>query len=141
MKTDITREELVADIRKKYQLEKKENAYHFTKEEMMIISEFITGEYCPWTSQDHYFSNYLQEYGYTTQLTVDTHPTTKNLIWLVDIYNEIQKIEEELNSAEDYLDINSSDSYDLIKLIQKLIDSEKIESLNLEAKTLTVKFK
>ncbi len=137
MQMQSTRPELVRQIRSLYGLESKD-AVHFTREEMMKIANYITGVECPWTDSSNYFLNYLRTYGYNEQLTVDTHPTVRNLNWLETIALEIKAIEEEVNTSELTQDLTNQSWLELLKSSLKIAE---VDTVLFNNKTLTVTFK
>ena len=134
--TTITRTELVNTVREIYGLDHK-NVFHFKKSEMMEMTKYITGETCEWTSSQSYFYDYLESYGYTNQVTVDTHPTFKNLLWLVRIANEIQEIDDQVNGVTLGSVEDTSSWLDLLKQTLKI---SYVKQVTFKNKTLTVEF-
>lgn len=138
MNTQMTRIDLVQQIRSLYDLESR-NAIHFTREEMMKIANYITGVECPWTDSANYFLDYLRTYGYTEQLTVDTHPTSTNLNWLVTMALEIKEIEKQAQKTESVEEMFVDDTW--LNLLKNSLEITKVDTVSFQDKTLIVTFK
>ena len=81
---------IVQQVRAQYGLTPTERDF-FLRSEMQLIVEKITGIFHEWTSSETYMEEELQQYGWTPQNTVDTHPVLTNLHWLLSADNEKSK--------------------------------------------------
>lgn len=77
------KQQLLNEMRRTYGLQTSSRV-HLTKTEMEKIVSQITGESKEWTSVQTFFEDYLASKGYRSQVTVDTHPTYRNLNWLIE---------------------------------------------------------
>lgn len=137
--------QLFEDVRNIFSIKNNDNLSYFLKSEMMQIAEFITGITCNWTSSTNYFSDHLESYGYGRQLTVDTHPTIRNLIWLAETATEINLIENNLqpDAATDQPETVDETiiQTNWLETFRSLTKVSTVDSINFSNKTLTVVFK
>lgn len=118
---------LYYSVRKRYNLPETEKSF-FNKEEMESIVESITGQPRPWTSVNSYMNDCLKEFGWLNQKTVDSHPNTSNLSWLLEHGREHNEI--------DYSKVSLS--YLLEQMSTEFLS--KMKTVELKKRTLTIEF-
>ena len=64
---------------------------YFIKEEMEEIVNIICGKKVAYNSQKNYMENNLSRYGWNKQITIDTHPSLDNLIFINSKLKEKEK--------------------------------------------------
>jgi hypothetical protein len=64
---------------------------YFIKEEMEEIVNIICGKKVVYNSQKNYMENNLSKYGWNKQITIDTHPSLDNLIFINSKLKEKEK--------------------------------------------------
>lgn len=118
---------LYDSVRHKYNLKDSDKNF-LNKKEMESIVNAITGEKQEWTNNGTYMKDYLANHGWLNQKTIDSHPNTINLNWLLEHDRE--------TNENDYSKVT------LTFLLEQMSTEflSRIKSVNLEDRTLTIKF-
>ena len=140
--TQTNRLQLFEDVRNIFNIQENHGLSYFVKSEMMQMAEFISGVTCEWTSNTTYLSDYLEGYGWMNQLTVDSHPTIRNLIWLAETATEINLISNKLVTQKPQAETTDETitSTNWLETIKSLTKVSTVTNVNFSNKTLTVTF-
>jgi hypothetical protein len=119
------KQQLLNQMRRVYGLQTSSRV-HLTKNEMEAIVSQITGGPKEWTSVQTFFEDYLASKGYRSQVTVDTHPTYRNLNWLIEEKQSASQKKTSPKSATSKTKTNSTRtiSFDLNQFLDKISSIE-----------------
>jgi hypothetical protein len=108
---------------------------------MKIVSK-IYGEEKDWTRTGDYMTDHLTTYGWTEQATTDTHPSTKNLEWLLCVPTNSKKTTKTYAYKPQLK--RSKVRLSLLEVINNIEPNvmEKVESISIDklTKAITIKF-
>jgi len=123
---------------------------YLLKEEMEEIVKIISGKKSKYKSQKDYMENNLLSHGWVSQITIDSHPSLENTLFIEkalkakakeisDQQNKIKKQNETIAKIASYT-INSSKqtAFNWQEALDTVLASGKVESLVFDKETISI---
>jgi len=144
----------IKSIRRMLGFSNKNNARtYLLKKEMEKIVKIISGKSVKYTSQKDYMENNLSEYGWVSQVTIDSHPSLENTLFIEkalkakvkEISDQQNKIKKQNETIAKIANANIKESkqtaFNWQEALNTVLASGKVESLVFDKETIAVYLK